>query len=275
MTNEAWFNIWRNVCRSHQFDEQVYRAVEQGLVRCFVYLSSGQETIAAAIAEAFRGYKPPIFTQHRGHAAYISFGGDVLRLRNELLMGYGGDPMIDDPNIRFFPHSGLVADQVPIAVGYAFASKQPVVCFCGDATVEEDVFWPAIGFAATHDLPVLFVIEDNGLSVVTTKGKRRSWEAAKVAEAYDIAATTIMDDTLDIYEFATEFVRQRRPLFLEVLTNRKYRHVGIGVDAELAWDRLEIFRGRLCDIDSPRVAEIEAQAREEMSSLWSVTAAAA
>lgn len=270
MTSENLFNIWQRMCRAHWFDEQLYEAIESKQVKCFCYLSSGQESIPAAVAEAFRGFdKPAIFCQHRGHASYISFGGDLNRLKNSLLRGHGGDPMIDDPRIKFFGHSGLVADQVPIAVGYAFATREPVVCFLGDATVEEDVFWPSVGFAATHNLPVLFICEDNGLSVITRTEKRRSWNPVDVAAGYGIDADEIVDDPTDIYNHVEAFLNNPTcPLLLSVQCVRKYRHVGIGQDSEMTWDRMNIVRGQVGLLDEWTMIHIESNAKIEMEALW-------
>lgn len=277
MTDAQLLNIWYRMCRSREFDEQVYRAVEDKRVNCFVYLSSGQEAIPAAIAEAFVGHgKPPVFCQHRNHAAYISFGGNVEKLRDELLgketgttKGIGGDPMHCDPEIKFFGHSGLVADHVPQAVGYAFATRKPVVCFFGDSAVEEDVFMPALGFAATENLPVLFVCEDNGLSVVTRTEKRRSWSALKVARGYDIATFDAIDNPQIIYDVAHSFLHFQTPVFLEVSCCRKYRHVGIGVDNDMAWNRMRAVCDEAVKANYDETVRLESEAVNEMRRLWS------
>lgn len=268
MTNESLFAIWRNMTRSHEFDEQVYRNVESGRIKSFVYLSSGQEAIAASVAEAFRGYKPNVFIQHRGHAAYISFGGNVLMLKNLILDSRGGDPMIREPSINLWGHSGLVADQAPQAVGFAYAAQSPVICFCGDATVEEDVFWPAVGFAVTHELPVLFVVEDNGLSVVTRTEKRRSWEILDVARAYGLETSGMIDEPESVYAAAKEFIDRPCPTLIEVQCCRKYRHVGIGKDGEMAWDMMDIVRQQVNKIDAARAERIESDARDLMETVW-------
>ena len=270
MNYENSFQAWRKMVRSSEFDEQVYKAVEQKRVKCFVYLSSGQEAIAASVAQAFYGYKPPIFCQHRSHSAYISFGGDPAKLRDELLNGVLGDPMINDPAIRFYGHSGLVADQVPYAVGYALGNNEPVVCFIGDSTVEEDVFGPSLGLAVTHKLPVLFVLEDNGLSVITQTATRRSWSAVSLATGYGARAAEFIDDPQMIYGAAKMFLgsEPRGPMLLDIHCCRKYRHVGVGKDGDMAWDRLALTREYLNQVDASRTKEIESSAREEMDVLW-------
>ena len=41
---------------------------------------------------------------------------------------------------------------------------------------EEDYVLSALGWAATKNLPILFVVEDNNLSILTEKKVRRVWE---------------------------------------------------------------------------------------------------
>ena len=275
MNTQSLLNIWRNVARAHYFDEQLYAAIESDRVKCFAYLSSGQESIAASVAEACSGIKPAIFCQHRNHAAYISFGGDVEKLRDELLGfstgctgGVGGDPMIHDPSIKFFGHSGLVADQVPIAVGYAIASGSPVVCFCGDGTVEEDVFMPAIAQAAYEGAPILFIIEDNDLSVITRKAKRRRWDAPSVIRSYGVETHSLRDSPQAIVDCVNGWPSVQHPLALQIYCERRYRHVGIGSDGPLKTDRFMKIRERASEIDVMATAVIEGNAIQEMADLW-------
>jgi pyruvate dehydrogenase E1 component alpha subunit len=68
--------------------------------------------------------------------------------------------------------SAIVGGHVSISVGIAMAeknnnSKNHVWCFLGDMTSETGVAQTSIRYAETHDLPITFVIEDNGLSVLT------------------------------------------------------------------------------------------------------------
>ena len=69
------------ICRS--FEEEVFRNLENKNIKIPVYLSAGQEYIAATFATFFEKYFPSIkkqiFIQHRGHATYISFGGDLKK----------------------------------------------------------------------------------------------------------------------------------------------------------------------------------------------------
>ena len=71
------------------------------------------------------------------------------------------------------------ASVIPIAVGAAMSHKMKkdiVVVFFGDAAVEEGVFHESANFASLHDLPILFVCENNRYSCFTEINKRQPSE---------------------------------------------------------------------------------------------------
>ncbi|MBI4023332.1 MAG: hypothetical protein HY360_00020 [Verrucomicrobia bacterium] len=266
--------MFRRMCRARHFDEQAFLASRNGWLQSLVYLSVGQESIAAAISTVMGGAW--IFTQHRGHAAYLSFGGDIEKLIDELIglptgccRGMGGSPCIHDPNIRMIGHEGLIAEHVPIAVGAAYASPDsPVVCFFGDGAVEEDYFFGALGFAATHNLKVLFVCEDNDLSVLTPTSDRRSWEIHEVARSFGIRAVDVADDPWLVHHHVSELSR-RLPAFLNCRTCRCYWHVGAGQDGPPEWDRFNIVKQQLAGLGLENAAAtIEAESKAEIERLW-------
>ena len=240
--------FWEKLLRSYWFDESCYKAIKNGKVKCFTYLSSGQEWVSAAVAAALEeeGIRPYVFAQHRNHAPYLCFGGDPMRLRNELLgrdeegtsYGIGGDPCHADSKAKIVGHIGLIADQVPVAVGHCFGTREPSVVFLGDGAVEEDYFAPALGMAAKHKLPILFIVEDNDLSVLTPKSARRDWKVVDVAEAYGLEAYDIgINDISKLSEVSSYWAElDTKPTLLNVHCKRKYWHVcfdkGFGINEE-------------------------------------------
>jgi TPP-dependent pyruvate/acetoin dehydrogenase alpha subunit len=216
-------------------------------VKCFTYLSSGQEWISAAIAAVLEeeDIEPYVFAQHRNHAPYLCFGGDPLKLKNELLglsddstsYGVGGDPCHADSKARIIGHIGLIADQVPVAVGHCFGTREPTVVFLGDGAVEEDYFAPALGIAAKHKLPILFVVEDNDLSVLTPKSARRDWQVVDVAKAYGLEAYDIGLNNIErLTQVSDYWALDVGPMLLNVHCKRKFWHVcfdeGFGINKE-------------------------------------------
>ena len=68
------------------------------------------------------------------------------------------------------------------------ASNKPTICIMGDAAAEEDYALAALGFSETKDAPILFICEDNDLSILTEKSIRRSWSIVDVAHGFGVDA---------------------------------------------------------------------------------------
>jgi len=226
-----------SLCR--HFENQVYNLSKSKIIKYPVYLSAGQEYIASSLAAIYEEFsvEPDIFIQHRGHSTYLAFGGDVNLLIKELLghkdgcaNGMGGSASIQSKEKNIYGHDGLMGNQIPIAVGSCFASKKPTIAFVGDSAVEEDYVLSAIGWAATKKLPILFIVEDNNLSILTEKKVRRSWEIHNVAKGFGVESFDISDDPLEIKEHISQL--PIKPLLLNINTVRKYWHAGAGTDGD-------------------------------------------
>jgi pyruvate dehydrogenase E1 component alpha subunit len=137
--------------------------------------------------------------------------------------------------------SGVVATQIPVAVGAAFANLRlgtgrTSVAFFGDGAADAGVFWESINSAALFRLPVMFVCEDNGYAVDTPREARQA--SRSLGEAVKpFGADTYEDDSGDVesvYSLAKEAAekahRDRRPAFLNIKCCRYLEHVGIGTD---------------------------------------------
>lgn len=222
------------LCRA--FEEECERQIRAGRVHCPVYLSTGQEYVAATVAVWCEEYSVTlqIFIQHRAHSVYLAFGGNPADLVRQILHGMEGSNCIQSVNPLIYGHDALLGTQVPIAVGACYGNRQPTVCFLGDAAAEEDYVLAAFGWAATQRLPILFVVEDNNLSILTEKRVRRSWSVAKVARGFGLNAQYEPDDPEHLYDV----IPQQRlwPALLNVRTTRLRWHSGAGSDGP-AFDR--------------------------------------
>lgn len=266
-------DVFRQTAYNRAFEFEVARAFDAKLMKAPIYLSAGQEHIPAVIASVSRDWQ--IFAQHRAHSYYLSFGGRPAALVDELLhreagcaRGMGGSASIHDPSIPMFGHSGLMGDQVPISVGAALVSKKPTLCIAGDASIEEDYAFGAMAFAITKRAPVLFVCEDNDLSILTRTCTRRSWHMVDVARALHMPAADISDDPWTIAHYVAEF-RSQLPAFLNVRTCRHLWHAGTGNDGAPEWNRYELFKEALAEtVGRERVPRIEQDAQHEARSVW-------
>ena len=265
--------MFKRMCVSRNFELQVKNAYDKKSVQVPIYLSLGQEAIAAALSVAFP--KPSIFSHYRSHDVYLSYGGDPLALADELLSkptgcagGMGGCVGIQAPDIGMFGNNGLVGDQIPIAVGFALGTNRKTLALLGDGAAEEDYVLGALGYAAHRKLPILFVCCDNNLSILTKVTVRRDWNIADVARAFGMDAVDIADDPWVIMHHAKQ-LQTRLPAFMNVHTVRHLWHTGTGVDGPPEWNRYEMVRAELLRLGYERdVVRIENAAEATTAKTW-------
>ena len=265
--------MFRKTCANRYFELEVAKAYDLRYMKMPVYLSLGHEHVPAAISTVTSEFL--IFAQHRGHSYYLSFGGNMRALIDELLhretgnaRGMGGSASIHDPSIGMFGHSGLMGDQVPIAVGAALGSGKRVLAVAGDASIEEDYVFGAMGYAVTKKLPVLFVCEDNDLSILTHVATRRSWSMVDVAEALGMKAADIGDDPWLIAHYVDMFL-PNLPALINIRVCRHRWHAGTGTDGPPEWDRFEMFKAELQHLGLQAEAqEIEEEACRLVERTW-------
>ncbi len=272
---EISLEIFRRMCLVRYFETGVIRAVEDKRVIYPTYLSLGQETIAAAVSVLTPDYL--IFTQHRCHDKYLAYGGNPKKLKDELLGlptgtsgGRAGSNCIQchEDGIHMYGHHGLIGENVPLGVGAALGSNKPVICYFGDGAAEEDYVFSSIGFAASRKLPVMFVCEDNNLSILTPVETRRRWKMTEITEAFGIPSVDITDDPWTIYSNVLK-LRNNLPAFLNIHTCRANWHVGVGTDGPPEWDRFSLVKQELNNLGlRRRITTVEKNTSISMQNLW-------
>lgn len=134
-----------------------------------VHLSGGNES---QLIEVFEKYVEPddwcCFTW-RSHYGCLLKGVPRDEVMAEIVRGRSISLCF--PEYRILS-SAIVGGTAPIAVGLAAGIKakgqqRKVVCFLGDMAAESGVVHEAAKYAYGHRLPILFVVEDNGISVTT------------------------------------------------------------------------------------------------------------
>lgn len=265
--------MFHKICINHFFELETAKAYATGVMKIPIYLSLGQEQIPAAISTVKKDFQ--IFAQHRCHSYYLSFGGDIRKLIDELLgrstgcaKGMGGSASVHDPLIGMFGHSGLMGDQVPVAVGAALGSGKPTLTVMGDASGEEDYVCSAMGYAVTKKLPVLFLCEDNDLSILTHVSTRRSWSLVDVACSLGMTAIDIADDPWLIAHHTEQFLG-KLPAFMNIRTCRNLWHAGVGTDGPPEWNRHELIKEEMKTLGlDTEAAQIENEAEQKVKKLW-------
>ena len=121
--------------------------------------------------------------------------------------------------------------------------KRNSICFFGDGAAEEDYVLASLGFAISKKLPILFICEDNNLSVLTTI-KRRSWNISAVAKGFNMNSCDITDDHILIKE-KVNFYKNKLPALINIRTCRELWHEGTGSDGTPEWSRYELIKNYL------------------------------
>jgi acetoin:2,6-dichlorophenolindophenol oxidoreductase subunit alpha len=272
---ETSLAMFSRMCEVRAFERGVVEAVKRREITVPVYLSTGQEALAAALSLDHRGHL--VFPQHRAHDIFLAFGGAPERLRDELLGLPGGTSrgragsnclQLHEGGVSIFGHHGLIGENVPQGVGAALGSGRPTLCLFGDGAAEEDYVLASLGFAATHKLPVLFVCVDNHLSILTPIEARRSWSVAQVAAGFGLPARDVADDPWALLGHLRELGGDL-PALLNVRVCRGFWHVGVGVDGPPEWDRFALVKATLADLGlGERAAGAEAAADRRMEAVW-------
>src|SRR5208283_1395219 len=146
--------------------------------------------------------------------------------------GKGGSMHFFDPSRNFWGGHGIVGGQVPLGAGIAFALKHrgvPGACltFMGDGAVNQGAVHETFNLAALWDLPVVFIIENNGYSMGTSQRRSSAGPGlAKRAEAYgmewDLCNGHELYEVREKTDRMLQVARQKsRPSVLEIITYRE------------------------------------------------------
>jgi pyruvate dehydrogenase E1 component alpha subunit len=205
-----------------------------------LHLAAGHEASGAGVCAHLRP-EDTVTAPHRPHHVAIAKGVDLERMTAEIFgresglsKGKGGHMHLFDPDVNF-ACSGIIAQGVPPAVGAALAAKKRgttdvAVAFLGEGAVSQGGFLESLNLAAVHDLPVVFVVEDNDWAISMPKERVTDVEnGAQRADGFDMPGARVdYDDAVAVYDAAEEAVERARngngPTLLEVQVHRRMGH---------------------------------------------------
>jgi TPP-dependent pyruvate/acetoin dehydrogenase alpha subunit len=245
-------NLLVEAVKIRRIEERIIEIYPSDLIQSPLHLSIGQEALAVGVC-ANLTQADQVFTTYRSHAYYIAKGGNLKRFFAELMgrstgccQGKGGSMHLADSSVNFMGTSAIVASTLPHAVGAAYANKLKgnsnlVVCIFGDGASDAGIYHESINFAALHKLPIIFVIEDNGLAVHSTKVERQAFDLATHAATYNLL-TYNLDEThspsvvANFMENVIKDVRtQERAAWVRLKAFRYKEHVGTGEDFNVGY----------------------------------------
>jgi len=199
LTNEQRIEFLQTMIRIRRFEERSLRAYQQGKIGGFLHLYIGQEAVAVGTVSVM-GEHDHVITAYRDHGHALAVGMGMNECFAELQgrytgcsKGKGGSMHFFAPDKNFWGGHGIVAGQTPLGAGIAYALKYQglkgsCLCFMGDGAVNQGAYHEALNLAGLWDLPVVYIIENNGYSMGTSQERSSAGELlAKRAEGYHIA----------------------------------------------------------------------------------------
>ena len=152
------------------FEQEIADLFGQGKIRAPVHLRAGrEEELIRIFREEGIGPDDYVFGYWDTHELALLKGVPRQQVKEAILQGKS--IALCFPEYKMFC-SGIVGSLMGTAVGAAWSLKRNqrkgrAYVFCGDMSAETGSFHEAVKYATNFDLPVKFVVCDNGLSVMT------------------------------------------------------------------------------------------------------------
>ena len=168
------------------FEEEIAESFNNAQIRAPIHLYSGNEK---HIINIFKNVKKEdyVFCTWRSHYQCLLKGVPKDRLKKDNLAGKSITLCYPEYNIF---SSAIVTGSISIANGRALAEKlkgssSHVWCFVGEMSSETGAFHENVKYSTAHNLPITWVIEDNGKSVCTDT--RETWNMKNLSyEEFDL-----------------------------------------------------------------------------------------
>ena len=238
---EELIRFYREMLLIRRFEEKAGQLYGMGLIGGFCHLYIGQEAVVVGLeAAAEEGDKR--ITSYRDHGHMLACGMDPDGVMAELTGrsggysgGKGGSMHMFSKEKNFYGGHGIVAAQVPLGTGLAFADKykgngRVSFTYFGDGASNQGQVYEAFNMAALWELPVIFVIENNQYAMGTAQ--KRSTSTPDIytrGEAFGIPGEQV--DGMDVLavkaagEKAVAHCRAGKgPYILEIKTYRYRGH---------------------------------------------------
>jgi pyruvate dehydrogenase E1 component alpha subunit len=196
------------------FEEEIGAEFNAGKIKAPIHLYSGNEELICDVFNDIDIHNDWVCCTWRNHYQGLLKGIPKDILKQNIMDGKS--MVMNLPEYKFIC-SSIVGGIPSIAAGIAFAIKlqrktNKVWCWVGDMSAETGAFHEAYKYSVNHDLPIIFVIEDNKKSVCTPTGNIWSRNIPYYLQS----------------KYRGGILKQKN-LYYYQYTNEKYPHAGAGV----------------------------------------------
>jgi len=241
LTAEQEHDAFERMLLIRRFEERAGQMYGMGLIGGFCHLYIGQEAVVVGMQMAIEP-GDQVITGYRDHGHMLATGMDPKGVMAELTgrrtgysHGKGGSMHMFSREREFFGGHGIVAAQVPLGTGIAFANryrKNNRVCltYFGDGAANQGQVYESFNMAELWKLPVVYIIENNRYAMGTSVSRSSAQtDLSRRGLSFNIPGEQV--DGMDVNavktagEKAVDWARSGKgPYILEMLTYRYRGH---------------------------------------------------
>jgi len=217
-------------------EESILDLFSKGRVPGTTHTCIGQEANAVGFIGGLSPEIDHVISNHRNHGHFLSFGGtpelllaEVMGRADGVCGGRGGSQHI---KYRNFLSNGVQGGGAAVACGIGLGKKLThggVVVYClGDGTLGEGAVYEAANMAALWNIPIIFLIENNGIAQTTLTAQGVAGDMVARGAAFGLHASHLSStDIREISNWATQLIsiaRSGKPVWAVIDTVRLGPH---------------------------------------------------
>ncbi|MDR9374674.1 MAG: pyruvate dehydrogenase (acetyl-transferring) E1 component subunit alpha [Schleiferiaceae bacterium] len=261
ITKKVYLQWYEDMLFWRKFEDKASALYIQQKIRGFLHLYNGQEGVLAGSLFAIED-KDRFITAYRNHVQPIGRGVAPEKVMAELMgritgtsNGNGGSMHMFSKEHNFYGGHGIVGGQIPLGAGLAYADKylgndSITLCFMGDGAVRQGAFHETMNLAMLWNLPVVFIVENNGYAMGTSVERTANHtDIYKLGLGYEMPCEAVDGmDPSKFYPVIQEAVDRARdgkgPTLLEARTYRYKGHSMSDPQAYRSKDEVAEFQKR-------------------------------
>lgn len=240
LSDDRLIGLYKSLIKPRLIEEKMLVLLRQGRISKW-FSGIGQEAISVGLTEAFN-QDEYILPMHRNLGVFTSRGVELSQLFSQFQGKANGFTKGRDRSFHFGSRAhhivGMISHlgpQMGVADGIALAQKlsksgKVTAVFTGDGGASQGDFHESINVAAVWDLPVIFVVENNGYGLSTPSSEQfRCEQFIDKAIGYGIEGVQVDgNNILEVYQAVeklhADISKNPRPVILECITFRMRGH---------------------------------------------------
>jgi len=240
LTDDTLVSLYKNILKPRMVEEKMLILLRQGKISKW-FSGIGQEAISVGSTMALKDDEY-ILPMHRNLGVFTSKKITLERLFSQFQGKQNGFTKGRDRSFHFGSKEhhviGMISHlgpQLGVADGIALANKldnndNVTIVFTGDGGTSEGDFHEALNIASVWNLPVIFIIENNGYGLSTPNSEQYNCKQFSDKgigygiDAYTIDGNNILEVYNSVNEIKKQIIENPQPIILECMTFRMRGH---------------------------------------------------